>query len=182
VYNSGCGWEDCPECKDLIALEKETRHRDVANRTLPMFRPDWTAEQFSTAQERIPVALAERREALRRARASRAKAREVQRMKRPLTAKQEAEVLRYLLKCKIRREYLVDGSNKEWLSRVWLELVNPTIAVARKRYGRELKHKNDWRKVLWLRVMRAIYRAQKSLRKETGRASVNVSTDARFDV
>lgn len=123
-----CGNADCPECKEVIALQKDNEHRRIVARTMPSFRLDWSAEAYSNAQERIPRALAERREAMKYARSSRAKAREVRRVRRPLTPQQEAQALAFLQK---RRKLRFERA--EWLSEVWLELTNPTVLVASRR-------------------------------------------------
>ena len=174
VYKTGCGWDECPECGPLIAVEKERMHEAARQRTFPRFREDW-----SNAQTRDSVSAPEVKQARKCARASRAEARQVVRVRRPLTPKQYAEAERYILKCKIKREFMVDGEPHEWRSRVWLELVNPTIAATRQRYG-VLKMKPE--KAFRIRLLRAIYRVQKAMRIEAAKKALEFSADTTWAI
>lgn len=178
VYKSGCGWDECPECGPLIELEKVRMHEAARDRTFPKFREDWSNAQDRGSNPLNPTD-SKVKAARKRARESRAAAREVIRVRRPLTPQQYAEAQRYILKCKIKREFLVDGQPHEWRSRVWIELVNPTIAATRQKCG-TWKIKPE--KAFKVRLLRAIYRAQRAMRAATAEKLLEFSTDTSWGV
>ena len=163
VYNTGCGWRECPECGPLIELEIEAEHQAVSSRTWPEpnWASEWLADLYGTGAEREIIA-EERKEARREARSASLTARERARVRRVLTPEQRTKAFAQVDAYPLRKSYLDDaGAKREWLSEVWLELENPTVKVASKesRFG------------LDRRVKRAIKRAQHRIDRE--RAKTN---------
>lgn len=125
VYDSGCGWEDCPTCAPLIAAEKQITHRRAIRWPKPNELADWQALEAAEVKAKREDASV-KRHARRYKRQAEAKAR----VKRVFTHEQQAKVHAMLAERPIRKALRV--SREEWLAEVWLELLNPTITVAKR--------------------------------------------------
>lgn len=161
VYDTGCGWDECPECGPLIALEKEAKHRAVVEATYPERDriSEFNGDLHGTGEQRggQVIYLFERKQA---ARASRSRAKANRRIKRVLTARQREQALAMLKGRPVRAAF----DRSTWLSEVWLELENPTRLVAdreaRTTRGRPpAEHLENM-------VRRAVARAQAKMRRE----------------
>lgn len=150
VYDYGCGGRDCPECGPMIELEIEAKHRKRVEGTWPK-RDElgaWQAEALGQliAPEERAAAKAKHREYTERTR-----------FRRTLSAKAEARAFEIIRATRVRRMYRANGQGRAtWESEVWLELLNPTKAVARR----------EQRAGIDIRVEKAINRAQFKLRMQ----------------
>lgn len=150
VYDSGCGWEDCPTCGPLIEAEKQVAHRRAIRWPSRDAVVDWQALEAAEETERKGDA-----ETMRKARWAKKQAEAKARVRRVLTPVQTAKVHELLEARPIHRA--LRATREEWLSEVWLELLNPTITVAkREAKGAALP--------LGRRVDSAVMRAEKILR------------------
>lgn len=125
VYDSGCGWEDCPTCGPLVAAEKQVAHRRAIRWPSRDAVVDWQALQAAEETERKGDA-----ETMKKARWAKRQAEAKARVKRVFTAPQQASVHALLAERPVRRA--LRATREEWLSEVWLELLNPTITVAKR--------------------------------------------------
>jgi hypothetical protein len=160
VYNTGCGWRDCPECGPLIEIEIEAAHRRMVRKTVPdrARMSEWLADAYGTGQERS-LDLVEKRKA---ARADRMRARERVRIKRVLTNDQRAEALEI---CEMRIRLKKPEARAELLAETFVELLNPTVLIEQ----RECRFRFP------RRVKRAIKRAEHNItrRKKDDRRYVS---------
>jgi hypothetical protein len=151
VHDTGCGYRECPECGPLIELEIEAKHLSVVSKTYPgrAIVSEWLGDIYGSGQERVQAVRREQKVA----RVSRTKVKNDRRIKRLLTREQQAEVSTALAKIPLRKSY--SRVKDEWLSEVWLELLNPTRLVANR----------EARMPLEKRVKRAVHRAEALLRR-----------------
>ena len=150
VYRTGCGWRECPECGPLIEIEIEAAHRRKVLQTVPNAArmSEWLADVYGTGAERF-LDLADRRKT---ARADRMRAKESVRIKRVLTLEQQAEALTI---CNSRIRLRKPEAREDWLAEAFVELLNPTVLVAKRESRMPLRRK----------TLRAIARARANIKR-----------------
>lgn len=174
VYDTGCGWRDCLICGPLIELEIERVHRDAREWPKRDIVSEWQAaerEAVNTADD--AVTLAELKELRPAAKGARREVEAKARVKRTLTHAQIIEVQGMLAKWPLRALYR--RQRGDWESEVWLELLNPTILVARKEGGKGGRRGNPLG--LEKRVKAAINRAQAAMVLERKKSNRLVSAE-----
>jgi len=179
VGKFGCGDpEGCPQCSPMVQLEREKEHLRRVASTYPRYTPadqvqEWIAEAYGTGGERSLVV-----KATAAARGLRSEGRARVLVKRTLTTEDRAWVSDHLNEIRPTKVFLTPSlvkggpaTNEEWLSEVWLEILNPSVLVARRERSMDIREK----------VARAINRAQGNMRQERlglerDRAAVGVGT------
>lgn len=155
-----CDDPDCPHCAAKIAARKDDEHRRACLRSPPRLRgQEWIGELYGTGEDRTPP---KPPPYVPRSRAK--AAREEHRVSAPLSRDEEAKALAILAARPVRRTF----DREEWLSEAWLELVSPRATVAGKSH-RDLEQ----------RVLRAVWRAEKRIRRQRALEAFEAGTRKR---